>query len=380
VQVITDVAPRVKSLVSFQRNPQYSVPSGNRPVEPEYRQWVNEHYDEIMDGLYKSATCFGFTESTTTFASVDPDKRQEIFQQLWDEGNAFKFMFKGFSDVASDKEANDAACTFIKAKIREIVVDTEKARKLMPREIFARRPLTDHGYFQQFNRPNVDIVNLQDTPINRISATGIHTSDGKFYELDILILATGFDPVEGSYTRSLFRGTSGKSLTDHWKNGPTSYLGCFIPGFPNLLMISGPQGPFTNIPPNVETQADLHCRLIQRAEKLRAAGTNATIEAVPEAERDWVQHCKDLADATLFPSVPSWLFANVPGSPGPITRFFLGGLAKYIAVLDIVAEAGYDGFVGPLGNGQKVVRIGTSQGKILEKESAKVDTVEVAVG
>ncbi|KAJ9606509.1 hypothetical protein H2200_009470 [Cladophialophora chaetospira] len=380
VQVITAIASQVKSLVSFQRHPQYSVPSGNRPVKPEYREWVNEHYDEIMDNLYKTATCFGFTESTTPFASVDPDKREEVFQRLWDEGNAFKFMFAGFSDISSNKEANEAACHFVKSKIAQIVTDPEKARKLMPSEPYARRPLCDGGYYKQFNRPNVDIVNLLDTPIDHINATGVKTADGKFYELDLLILATGFDPVEGSYTRSRFHGKSGQSLTDYWKNGPTSYLGCFVPGFPNLLMISGPQSPFTNIPPNVETQVNLHCKLIQRAEELRASGTSTTIESIPEAESDWLEHCKELADATLFPSVPSWLFANVPGAPGPITRFFLGGLAAYIGILDGVVRADYDGFVAPLGSGRKEVHNGLRKTGSLEKGSVNNEAVEVAVG
>lgn len=380
VQVITDIASRVKSLVSFQRSPQYSVPSGNKPVKPEYRQWLNENYDEIMDGLPKTSTCFGFTESTTTFASVDPDKREEVFQSLWDQGNGFRFMFGGYSDIASNKEANEAACNFVKSKISQIVTDPEKARKLMPTEPYARRPLCDGGYYKQFNRTNVDIVNLQDTPIDHINATGVKTTDGKFYELDALILATGFDAVEGSYTRVRFRGKSGATLADHWKGGPKSYLGSFVPGFPNLLMISGPQSAFTNAPPNIEVQVKLHCDLIQRAEKLRATGTTTVIEPLPEAEADWGEYCNELANATLFPSVPSWIFANIPGSPTLITRFFLGGLAKFIEILDGVAKAGYDGFVAPLGSGRKEVHNGPSKNGGLVNSSLDKSAVEVALG
>lgn len=384
VQVITELAPKVKSLVSFQRNPQYSVPSGNGPVEPEYRQYLNEHYDEIMESLPKTATCFGFTESTTPYASVDPDKRQAVFQNLWDEGNGFKFMFNGFSDIATNKEANDAACAFIKSKISETVQDPEKARKLMPREPYARRPLCDHGYYKQFNLPSVDIVNLQDNPIDHITATGIKTTDGKLYELDALILATGFDAVEGSYTRIRIRGKSGESLADHWKNGPTSYLGCFVPGFPNLFMITGPQSPFVNNPPIVETHGNLHCRLIQRAEKLRAAGTTAVVEATADAESDWGRHCGEIADGTLFPSVPSWLFANVPGAPLPITRFYMNGLAKYLDVLDMSAQAGYDGFAAPLGTGRKNIRhsslgSGPAEESPGKNGAVKLESVTVAV-
>lgn len=372
VQVITAIASKVQSLVSFQRSPQYSIPSGNGPVTPEYRQWLNENYDEIMEGLPKTATCFGFTESTTPYASVPIERRQEVFQSLWDQGNAFRFMFGGFSDISTDKEANDAACQFIKLKIGQIVSDPEKARKLMPQEPYARRPLCDGGYYKQFNRPNVDVVNLRETPIERISANGVHTADGQFYELDTLILATGFDAVEGSYTRVRFHGRRGETLADHWKNGPTSYLGSFVPGFPNLIMISGPQGPFANAPPNIEMQVNLTTKLIQRADKLRTTGAAAVIEAIPEAEADWGQHCHEVAESTLFPSIPSWIFANVPGSPRPIPRFFLGGIAKFIEIVDVVAQAGYDGFASPLGNGRKEVCNGPSKAGTLENGRVEV--------
>jgi cyclohexanone monooxygenase len=148
LQIIASTAPLVKSLMSFQRRPQYSVPSGNRSVEAEYRQWLDEHYDEIMDNLTKSATCFGFEESTTPYNSVDPDQREAVFQKLWDQGNGFRFMFGGFADITANKEANDAACRFIKSKIAETVKDPEKARKLMPQDPYARRPLRDHGYYR----------------------------------------------------------------------------------------------------------------------------------------------------------------------------------------------------------------------------------------
>jgi cyclohexanone monooxygenase len=380
VQVITEVSSYVKSLVSFQRHPQYSVPSGNRPVKPEYRKWVNDNYDDIMDSLPKTATCFGFTESTTSYSSVEPEKREEVFQKLWDQGNAFRFMFGGFSDLGSNKEANEATCNFVKSKISQIVKDPEKARKLMPREPYARRPLCDHGYYAQFNRSNVDLVNLQDTPIDRVTATGIRTTDGMLYEFDVLIMATGFDAVEGSYTRRRFRGRSGETLSDHWKSGPKSYLGCFVPGFPNLLMISGPQGPFTNIPPQVETQAQIHAKLIQQAEELRADGKVSVIEAIPEAEADWGRHCTEIANGTLFPSVKSWIFADVPGATGPIPRFFMGGLAKYREALDAVIQGDCDGFVAPLGNGRKLVHQSNAKTAPPKNGFSEAETVEVSLG
>jgi len=163
VQVITDVAKRVKSLTCFQRHPQYSVPSGDRPVEPAYREEVNKRYDSIFDQVKNSQVGFGFVESTVPFKSINsPEERDAIFETLWNQGNGFRFMFGGFNDIATDKEANEAACQFIRQKIAHIVKDPEKVRKLQPHDYYARRPLCDGGYFEQFNRPNVDVVALQE--------------------------------------------------------------------------------------------------------------------------------------------------------------------------------------------------------------------------
>lgn len=188
----------------------------------------------------------------TSYQDVTPEERERIFQENWDKGNGFRFMFGTFNDITIDPEANEGACSFIRKKIGETVKDPEKARKLMPHDVYARRPLCDGNasngekYYEQFNRESVDIVNLKETPIT-IEAKGIRTSDGKFYELDLIILATGFDAVEGNYSRMAIHGRNDVSLKDEWdKTGPTSVLGVCIPNFPNLFMLNGPKGPFTN--------------------------------------------------------------------------------------------------------------------------------------
>lgn len=161
-------------------------------------------------------------------------------------------MFATFNDITVDAEANEGACAFIRKKIAETVKDPEKARKLTPHDVYARRPLCDGNasngekYYEQFNRDNVDIVNLIETPIT-IEPKGIRASDGTFYELDLIILATGFDAVEGNYSRMAIHGRNDVSLKDVWeKTGPTSVLGVSVPEFPNFFMLNGPKGPFTN--------------------------------------------------------------------------------------------------------------------------------------
>lgn len=212
VQVIAAIAKDVKQLLCFQRTPQYSVPSGDRPIEPEYRKDVNQRYDKIWDQVRNSGVAFGFEESATPAFSVSEDERQNVFEQAWQKGNGFRFMFWTFCDISSDEAANTAAAEFIKSKIRTIVKDQEKARKLLPTEYYARRPLCDAGYYEQFNRDNVDIISLRETPITEILPTGIKTSDGVVHELDVIVFATGFDAVDGNYTRLAIRGRDGESL------------------------------------------------------------------------------------------------------------------------------------------------------------------------
>ncbi|KAK4999505.1 hypothetical protein LTR66_001483 [Elasticomyces elasticus] len=344
VQVITEVAKIVKQLVCFQRHPQYSVPSGDRPVSPEYRKMVNETYDEIIAGVRDSAFGFGFKESNRSYDSFSPEEREEIFEQLWAKGNGFRFMGGGFNDVTTNRTANEAACEFIRKKIRQIVKDPEKARKLQPHDYYARRPLCDGGYYEQFNRDHVSIVDLKETPIKCITPNGIVTSDGLEHQLDVIIFATGFDAIDGNYTRVKIRGANGESLKDHWKAGPTSYMGTHIPHFPNLFMITGPQGPFCNIPAAVEAHVEFVTETIKKAEEVSTNDSPAIVEATEQAEADWGKTCEKAVEGSLFKETASWIFgSNIPGKPVAL-RFYFGGLGSFRQEVRKVAEGGYAGF------------------------------------
>ncbi len=249
IQVITAIAKEVGHLVSFQRNPQYSVPSGQRPVTEAYRQYINDNYSRLWEEAKdESLFAFGFKETNRLTFSVKEAERKQIYESAWRKGGGFRFMFDTFGDITLDEAANHAAADFIKTKICETVRDPEKARKLLPTQLYARRPICDSGYYQAFNRDNVDIVSLQETPITTFTPHGIRTKDGKEHKLDVVIFATGFDAVDGNYTRVAIHGRDGVSLKDHWlPRGPTSYLGISVPQFPNLFMILGPNGPFCNL-------------------------------------------------------------------------------------------------------------------------------------
>ena len=217
--------------------------------------------------------------------------------------------------------------------------DPEKARKLQPHDHYARRPLCDGGYYEQFNRPNVSIVDIKETPITEMTEKGIATSDGTLHELDVIIFATGFDAVDGNYTRVRIHGRNGETLKDHWSGGPTSYLGVCVPGFPIMFMITGPNGPFTNIPPTIETHVEFITNAIKRAEESRAP-----VEAEKKAEDEWGEICEAIAANRLFKVTDSWVFgANIPGEKHALV-FFFGGLQNYRERLQEIVDGGWKGF------------------------------------
>ncbi|KAK4941902.1 hypothetical protein LTR10_018232 [Elasticomyces elasticus] len=336
VQIITAVSKNVGRLISFQRHPQYSVPAGDEPISKEERDKINRDWDKIWDHVWNSITAMGVNESTTPAMSVSAEERHRIFQEAWDKGNGFRFMFETFSDITTSEEANEAAAAFIREKIAEIIKDTEKRRLLTPHDLYARRPLCDAGYYQAFNQENVDIVHLGETPIVEVTPNGIRTS-AEEYELDALILATGFDAVDGNFNRTKIHGRHGTSLKEHWQYGPSSYLGVFVPGFPNMFMLTGPNGPFTNTPPIIETQGDLVTKLIAEGEG------QAVIEATTQAESQWTQICREIANKTLFWKLDTWIFgANIPGKPRTVL-FYLGGMQNYRAKIAEMVEEGYTG-------------------------------------
>jgi len=340
-QVISAVAPIAKHLTSFQRTPQYSVPAGNRKLSPEQIQAYRDNFDAIWDQVRNSSVAMGFEESTIGTFEVSPEERERIYQKAWDEGGGFRFMFETFNDIATDEAANEEAAKFIRRKIAEIVKDPETARKLTPHDLYARRPLCDTGYFEAFNRANVTLVSVKENPIVRVTQEGIVTEDGTLHKLDILVFATGFDAVDGNYVRTDIRGRHGRSIKEHWVEGPTSYAGITTSGFPNMFMILGPNGAFTNLPPTIEAQVEWITDAIRHV----AETETGRIELKPDAESDWTDTCVEVAAATVFGSVDSWIFgANIPGKKRSVL-FYLGGLSEYRKILDAEAAAGYPSFI-----------------------------------
>jgi cation diffusion facilitator CzcD-associated flavoprotein CzcO len=339
-QVITATAPIAAHLTSFQRTPQYSVPAGNRLLTGQEQQAHRDNFDANWDQVRNSSVAMGFVESTVPTFSVSPEERERIYQRAWQEGGGFRFMFDTFSDIATDPDANEEAAKFIRRKIAETVKDPETRRKLTPTDLYARRPLCDSGFYETFNRENVSLVNVKENPISHVTERGIVTADGVLHELDVLICATGFDAVDGNYVRVDIRGRDGETLKEHWSEGPTSYLGMATSGFPNMFMILGPNGPFTNLPPSIEAQVEWIGKTIA---DVSASGAG-WLDLKSDVESDWTEICADIADQTLFPKAASWIFgANIPGKKRTV-MFYLGGLKEYRSVLAEEAQNGYPSF------------------------------------
>ena len=339
-QFIVAAAKLASHLTVFQRSPQYCVPSGNGPVERADVERIKENFDAIWEQVRGSVVAFGFEESGVEAMSVSEEERNRVFQENWDKGNGFRFMFGTFSDIATNPEANAAAAAFIRSKISEIVEDPETARKLTPTDIYAKRPLCNEGYYETYNRDNVELVSIKENPIEQITPAGVETADGVEHALDVLVLATGFDAVDGNYRAMDLRGRGGRHIDEHWGDGPTSYLGVSKAGFPNMFMILGPNGPFTNLPPSIEAQVDFIGELIRTAER---EGVR-TVEPTQAAEDAWTATCEEIANMTLFPQAESWIFgANIPGKKNAV-MFYMAGHSAYRQKLGEVAERGYEGF------------------------------------
>ncbi|GAA5113865.1 NAD(P)/FAD-dependent oxidoreductase [Pseudonocardia adelaidensis] len=343
IQAIPVIAQQAKHLTVFQRTPNYSIPARNGPMDPAFQREVKAGYAAIRRAQRESTNGHPFGIDPRPALSVPDDERERIYEEAWQRGG-LRFR-AAFADLLTSKEANDTASEFIRAKIRETVRDPGTAEKLVPYDhpFATKRPPIDTGYFETYNRDDVTLVDVRKSPIVEITASGVRTSSAS-YPLDCLVFATGFDALTGPLLAVDIRGEGGRSLRDAWSEGPRSYLGLQVSGFPNMFTITGPGSPsvLTNMPTSIEQHVEWISDCIGY---MRDRGL-VRIEATEDAERAWGAHVEEAAHRTLLPMAStSWyLGANVPGKP----RVFLpyaGGFATYARRCAEIAAAGYDGFV-----------------------------------
>jgi cation diffusion facilitator CzcD-associated flavoprotein CzcO len=238
-------------------------------------------------------------------------------------------------------EANATAAQFVRAKIRDTVRDPEVAAKLSPKNIIgANRLCVDIGYYATYNRPNVTLIDIGDETV-RITPEGVRVH-GRAYAVDAIVYATGFDAMTGALLRIDIRGRGGVRLRDRWANGPRTYLGLQIAGFPNLFTITGPGSPsvLTNMLPSIEQHVNWIAGCLAH---LRDRGVNC-IEASPQAEDAWMAHVEEAASASIKGTTGSWYIgANIAGKPRTFMPY-LGGIPAYLKKCDEVVAKRYEGF------------------------------------
>ena len=272
--------------------------------------------------------------------AADEEERQREFEKRWTYGG---LPFIGaFGDLLYNQAANDLAAEFVRGKIREIVRDPEVAELLSPRNVIGcKRLCVDTGYWETYNRPNVTLIDVGGEPIEAITPAGIRAK-GQEYAVDAIVFATGFDAMTGALLKIDIRGTDAQALKEKWREGPKTYLGLGIAGFPNLFTITGPGSPsvLTNMLPSIEQHVEWVADCIRY---LREKGLSR-IEARAEAEENWVAHVREVAGASLRSTCSSWYIgANVPGKPR-VFMPYIGGFPAYAAKCDSVAATGYEGF------------------------------------
>jgi cyclohexanone monooxygenase len=342
IQSVPVIAGQARHLTVFQRTPNFSIPARNAPLTAEEREAFRAKYPEVRRFAREESRNGIYTEMPDRGALEDGDNaRRARYEARWQHGG-LTFM-SVYNDLALSKAANDTAADFVREKIAEIVRDPETAKRLQPTSypIGTKRICIDTDYFEAFNRPNVTLVDIKFNPIEEILPNAVRAG-GKDYEVDALVLATGFDAMTGSVAKIDIRGRNRQTLNQKWAEGPKTYLGLMSAGFPNLFVITGPGSPsvLSNMMVSIEQHVDwiADCLAWMRDHGLEA------MEAEKGAEDKWVAHVNEVAHTTLYPQANSWYMgANIPGKPR-IFMPYIGGVAIYREICNDVATKGYEGF------------------------------------
>jgi cyclohexanone monooxygenase len=342
IQAVPVIAEQAKHLTVFQRTPNYSIPARNATLTEQERQKFRQNYQEIRRFAREEAKNGIYTDLPDRGALDDGNnERRARYEARWQHGG-LTFM-SVYNNLALDQAANDTAADFVREKIAEIVKDPATAKLLQPitYPIGTKRICIDTDYFETFNRPNVTLVDLKSDPIEEILPNAVRAG-AKDYEVDALVLATGFDAMTGSVAKIDISGRHGERLNQKWAEGPKTYLGLMSAGFPNLFIITGPGSPsvLSNMIVSIEQHVDWIADCIAY---MRDRGFEA-MEANKDAEDKWVAHVNEVAYTTLYPQANSWYMgANIPGKPR-IFMPYIGGVGPYRQICNDIAAKGYEGF------------------------------------
>ena len=343
IQAAPILAERSKHLTVFQRTPAYSMPSGNKPMDDEHERDWKDNYSERRKQLLESYGVSLIEYPEKSAHDCSPEEQQEILEAGWQSKSAFQ-MQVAFTDVMTDPAANEVVCEFMRGKIREIVKDPNTAEALCPKTypVGAKRLCIDNGYYEMYNRDNVSLVDVKAAPITGFTQTGLKTSDAN-YDIDVLVMATGFDAVTGALSRIDISGLGGKKLADKWRDGPTSAFGFMVAGFPNLFMIHGPLSPaaLAQMITAGEWQVNFVSGIIDDLDKQGYAALDAT----EEAEQNWAAEVNGVAEHMIYNKADSWYNGkNIDGKKVGF-MIYVGGFPRYCELSQGAIKNDYEGFV-----------------------------------
>ena len=301
----------------YQRTPNYCLPMNQRLLDEkeEEKNKADGKYEKAFAETYKTFAGFNYDFLQKNTFEDSPEEREKFYHELLVERGGFNFWLGTYKDMLFDQKANDEAYKFWRKTVLKRIPDPKKAALLAPENPphpwGTKRPSLEQNFYEVVSMPHVDIIDVNENPIEEITATGIKTKLG-LVEVDVIILATGFDSVTGSLAQLNIQGVKGETIADHWKNGTRTSMGIAIPEFPNMFFLYGPQAPtaFSNGPSCTQTQSEWIDATIKDCE---AKGITR-IEAKPEAEADWCKRMNEKWDASLFPKAKSWYQgSNIPG-------------------------------------------------------------------
>tara|TARA_R110002073_G_scaffold308757_1_gene478865 strand:- start:118 stop:1803 length:1686 start_codon:yes stop_codon:yes gene_type:complete len=348
IQVIGDIADRVDSLHVFQRRANWAAPLNNSEITAEQMAEIRSRFDKIFATCARTPGGFEHEPDRRGFYEVSREEREKLWNRLYKEPG-FGIWLANFREIFMDEKANEEFSEWVADRIRERVKDPVTAEKLIPRDHgfgVQRVPLETY-YYEAYNRDNVHLVDLNDSPLVRVTEQGLQTTEQE-YEFDVIIYATGFDAITGAYDRIDIRGANGEKLRDKWRTRITTYLGMFIEGFPNLIMPNGPQSgsASTNYPRGIEIGVDWVSNFLEYA---RANGYTRVEPAGDAAER-WTQHVEKMYSVMLMRKAKSWFTgynSNVEGHEAGTIRYLVynGGTPKFVSIINQVAADGYSGIV-----------------------------------
>lgn len=343
IQVIQTIAGEVGHLKVFVRTPQYIIPMKNPKYGPAEVDAYKAKFESFTERLPRTFTGFEY-DFEHAWADLTPQRRRAVIEDCWNDGS-LKLWISSFGELFFDPVVNAEISEFVRGKMCDRLKDPELCEALIPTEygFGTHRVPLEQNFLETFHRPNVEIVSVKNNPIESVTPTGIQTADGTRHELDVIILATGFDAGTGALTRIDIRGCNGRSLKEEWSKDIRTMMGLQVHGYPNLFTTAVPLAPsaaLCNMTTCLQQQVEWidGCIGYMREKNLRV------VEPTKDAEDGWVAHHDEIANATLIAKTNSWyLGSNVAGKPRRVLSY-CGGVGAYRQKCDEVAANGYPGF------------------------------------